>query len=118
MSPAPCSAKRFEISMRDQRFVPSGLGRHAHGTCTSFSTAWRAAFIRRLEQRPNVHVKAEVRKCGRNDFRPAVVPVLAQLDDQHAAAGGRSDLPKNAYDVSLNFWRSPHRLRKPTHTHH
>ena len=53
-------------------------------TCTSFSTAWRATSSGRLEQGADVDVEAEVGEGGGDDLGAAVVPVLADLGDQHA----------------------------------
>ena len=55
------------------------------------------AFLRRLEQRPDVDVEAEVGERARDHLGAAVVPVLAELGDHHARpaallGGERGDL--------------------------
>ena len=52
------------------------------------------AFFRRLEQRADIHIKAQIGKSRGHHFGTAVVPVLPQLGDHHARAaallGGES----------------------------
>ena len=43
-------------------------------------------FLRRLEQRPDIHVPAKVRKPRRNNLLAPVVPVLTHLGDQDTRA--------------------------------
>ena len=53
-------------------------------TCTSFSTAMRAASLRRLEQRTDVDVEAEIGKRRGDHLGTAIVPVLSQLGHEDA----------------------------------
>ena len=53
-------------------------------TCTSFSTAWRAASAGVANKRADVDVEAEIGEGGRDHLLAAVVAVLADLGDQDA----------------------------------
>src|SRR5262245_9708531 len=66
--------------------------------------------LRGLEQWPDINVKADIGKGGRDDLGAAVVAVLAQFGDQHArppplVAGKALDLalhpPKNLVTLVL-----------------
>ena len=72
------------MSCGHQRLVAGGLAATRRPTCTSFSIAWRARFLGRLEQRADVDVEAEVGERGGDHLGAAVVAVLAHLGDQHA----------------------------------
>src|SRR5690606_19933033 len=58
----------------------------------------------RREERPDVHIEAEVRECRRNDLLAPVMPVLADLGDQNARAAPVVAL--EAFDESLHFAES------------
>src|SRR6185369_1839331 len=54
--------------------------------------------LRRLEERADVDVEAEVRERGRDDLRTAVVAVLADLRDEHPRAA--AVVGREAVDVA------------------
>ena len=92
---------------------PGGLARHADDVHVVLDRV-AGDLGRRLEQRADVDVEAEVGERGGDDLGAAVVAVLAHLHHEHAGAatlGGGEGL-----DVVLDAPRSPRRPRRPSRT--
>src|ERR1700730_8044610 len=68
---------------RHQRLVRRRLARHADDVHIILDRL-PGSFFRRLEQRPDIDVEADIGKGGGDDLGAAVVPILAELDHQHA----------------------------------
>src|SRR3954447_9111383 len=69
--------------LRDEREVAGGLAGHAdHVHVVLDGVTGRLG--RRLEERSDVYVEAEVGERGGDHLRPAIVAVLAHLHDEHA----------------------------------
>lgn len=47
------------------------------------------AFLGRLEQRPHVHIKAQISKSSGHHLGTPVMPILPQLGDHHARAAAQ-----------------------------
>ena len=73
------------ISCRHQRLVAGGQRRNADGMHVVLDGLARG-FLRRLEQRADVDVEAEVGEGRGDDLGAAVVAVLAELGDHDARA--------------------------------
>jgi hypothetical protein len=54
--------------------------------CTSFLDRLASCFVRRLEQRTDIDVEAEIGEGGGDDLLSTVVAVLAHLGDENARA--------------------------------
>ena len=80
MSSRP-SARQFLDDLGDQRLVAAGQRGDAEHVHVVLDGVPRH-LLRRLEQRADVHVEAEVGERGGDDLRAAVVAVLAHLGDQ------------------------------------
>ena len=78
-----------------ERHVPGGLARHADHVHVVLDGV-AGDLGRRLEERSDVDVEAEVGEGGGDDLGAAVVAVLAHLHDEHAgpAALGRRRRPR------------------------
>ena len=77
--------------LRHQRLVAGRERGHADDVDVIFDSLARG-FLRRLEQRADVDVEAEVGERGGDDLGAAVVAVLAEFHHQHPGAaplGGR-----------------------------
>ena len=96
-----------------QRLVARGLARHADDVHVVVDRV-AGGLGRRLEQRADVDVEAEVGEGGGDDLGPAVVAVLAHLHDQHAgpAALGLGE----RLDVGLHRLERHRRPRRPRRT--
>ena len=71
--------------LRHQRPVTGRLGRHAHYVHVILNRL-SSRFLRRLEQRADIDVEADIRKRGGDYLRTPVVSVLPELDHQQAWA--------------------------------
>jgi hypothetical protein len=82
MSPAALLLQRLD-QLRHQRLVAGRLARHADHMHVVLDRLPRR-LLRRLEQRPDIDVEAEIGEGGGDHLGAAVVAVLAHLDHQHA----------------------------------
>ena len=82
MSPRP-SLLQFGDDFGHQRLVAAGQARNAEHMDIVFD-GHAGGFARRLEERPDVHVEAQVGERGGDDFGAAVVAVLSHLGHQDA----------------------------------
>src|SRR5204863_3286534 len=84
---------------RDERLVRRRLARHADDVDIVLDRLAGGLF-RRLEQRPDIDIEADIGKGGGDDLGAAVVAVLAELDDQHARPP--PFFARKAFDLSLD----------------
>src|SRR5262245_33253020 len=75
-------AQRLD-DLRHECLVAGGERAHTYRMHVVLDRLTRA-FIRRLEERPDVHVEAEIRERTRHDLRAPIVTILSELRDQHA----------------------------------
>ena len=82
MSPRPCSSSASRKAGH-QRQVAGGQRRHTEDVDVVFDGLARR-LVRRLEQRPDIDIEAEIGEGRGDDLLAAVVAVLAHLGDQDA----------------------------------
>src|SRR5581483_5306722 len=96
---AGAEARELADQRRNQRLVSTRLRRHADDVDVVFDRLARD-LLRRLEERADVDVEAEIRERGGDDLRPAVVPVLPDLGDEEPRAA--AVLAREAVDVGAD----------------
>ena len=98
-SSAPSSASAV-LQRRHQREVAGGQRRDADDVHVGLHRL-PGDLLRRLEQRADVDVEAEVGERGGDDLLPAVVAVLAHLGDQDARAAALGLLERRRHAAGL-----------------